>query len=57
MHTAKSLKTKKSYFIFIQQRKLKKKYYFSMHFCFNNQFIKVMRTLANISKKKYFVLF
>jgi hypothetical protein len=25
MHTAKSLKTKKSYFIFIQQRKLKKK--------------------------------
>jgi hypothetical protein len=58
MHTAKSLKTKKSYFIFIQQRKLKKKkYYFSMHFGFNNQFIKVMRTLTNISKKKYFVLF
>jgi len=54
MHTAKSLKTKKSYFIFIQQRKLKKKYYFSMHFGFNNQFIKVMRTLANISKKKIF---
>jgi hypothetical protein len=52
MHTAKSLKTKKSYFIFIQQRKLKQIYYFSMHFGFNNQFIKVMRTLANISKKK-----
>jgi hypothetical protein len=25
-----------------------------MHFGFNNQFIKVMRTLANISKKKIF---
>jgi len=28
-----------------------------MHFGFNNRFIKVMRTLVNISKnKKYFVL-
>ena len=54
MHMAKSLKAKKSYCIFIKQRKLLKKYYFSMHFGFNNQFIKVMRTLANISKKKIF---
>ena len=44
MHTAKSLKAKKkSYCIFIQQRKLQK-ICFSMHFGFNNQFIKVMRT-------------
>ena len=28
----------------------KKKIYFSMHFGFNNQFIKVKRILANISK-------
>jgi hypothetical protein len=49
---AKSLKTKKSCRIFIQQRKLQKKNYFSMHFGFNNRFIKVMRTLANISKNK-----
>jgi hypothetical protein len=42
MHTAKSLK-EKAYHIFIQQ-KFKKKKHFSMHFGFNNQFIKVMRT-------------
>ena len=29
-----------------------KKKYFSMHFGFNNQFIKVKRILANISKTK-----
>jgi len=35
-------KLKNSYYIFIQQRKLKKKC-FIMHFDFNNQFIKVTR--------------
>ena len=33
-----------SYFLYV------KKQYFSMHFDFNNQFIKVKRTLAKISK-------
>ena len=46
MHTAKCLKSKKSYRIF----HISKKQYFSMHFGFNNQFIKVKRTLAKISK-------
>jgi len=55
MHTAKSLKTKKN---LIQQRE-KKIYiyicYFSMHFGFNNQFIKVMRTWPIFQKnQKYF---
>ena len=44
--TAKCLKSKKSYRIF----HMSKKQYFSMHFGFNNQFIKVKRTLAKISK-------
>ena len=36
----------------------KKSYFFSMHFGFNKQFIKVMRTLAKISKTtKFFILF
>jgi len=57
MHTAKSLKAKKkkkSYCISIHQRKLQKIYilYFSMHFGFNNQFIKVMRTWPIFQKKK-----
>jgi len=53
VHTAKRLKAKKSYRIFYHT--LKK--CFSMHFDFNNQFIKVKRTLANISKniKKIFL--
>jgi hypothetical protein len=59
MHTTKSLKAKKSYCIFIQQRKLQT-IYFSMHFGFNNQFIKVTRTwliLQKIQKKIFcFVL-
>jgi hypothetical protein len=61
MHTAKSLKNKKkSYCIFIQQRKFQKKLCISMHFGFNNQFIKVMRTrpiFQKILKKFYFVFF
>ena len=55
VHTAKCLKDKKSYCVFYT-----KKQCFSMHFGFNNQFIKVKRTLAKISKKTtkkiYFVL-
>jgi len=47
VHTTKCLKAKKkSYCVF---HTLEKKY-FSMHFGFNNQFIKVKRTLAKISK-------
>jgi hypothetical protein len=51
MHTVKSLKAKKlMLYFFIQQRKIQKIYIILAHFGFNNQFIKVMRTLANISK-------
>jgi hypothetical protein len=50
MHTAQSLKTKKKSCIFIQQRKLQKKN-ISMHFGFNNQFIKVTRTRPIFQKK------
>jgi hypothetical protein len=58
MHTAKSLK-EKSRHIFIQQRKIQKKKSFSMHFDFNNQFIKVTRTWPKFQKfkKHYFVFF
>jgi hypothetical protein len=65
MHTAKSLKTKKFIFLYNNENK-KKKYiyiyicYFSMHFGFNNQFIKVMRTwpiFQKNQKKKYFCFF
>jgi len=54
MHTTKS--KKKSYRIFIQQ---KSKICFSMHFGFNNQFIKVMSTRPTFQKfqKNYFVFF
>ena len=44
MYTAKSLKAKKSYCIFIQQRKLQKKIISACIFGFNNQFIKATRT-------------
>jgi hypothetical protein len=54
MYMAKS--QKQLHHIFIQQRKLQKQIYFSMHFGFNNQFIKVTRTRP-IFQKKYFVLF
>jgi len=60
MHAPKSLEVKNHIVFFIQQTKVKKKtYYFSMHFSFNNQFIKVMRTWPIFQKKikKYFVLF
>ena len=47
MHTAKCLKAK-NHIVFFKHKK--KKQCFSMHFDFNNQFIKVKRTLAKISK-------
>jgi hypothetical protein len=54
MHMTKS--KKKSYRIFIQQ---KFKICFSMHFGFNNEFIKVMSTRPTFQKfqKKYFIFF
>jgi hypothetical protein len=60
MHTAKSLKDKKKKIVsYFHTIKIKKKYMFSMHFGFNNQFIKVMRTGLIFQKypKKYFVFF
>jgi hypothetical protein len=54
VYTAKCLKAKKSYCVFSYT----KKQCFNMHFGFNNQFIKVKRTLAKISKNnKNFILF
>jgi hypothetical protein len=44
MHTAKSLKAKKNHIVFSNNKEnFKKQNCFSMHFSFNNQFIKVMR--------------
>jgi len=48
VHTTKCLKAKKSYCVFHTQKK--KKQCFSMHFGFNNHFIKVKRTLVKIAK-------
>jgi len=48
VHTAKCLKAKKIILCFSYTRKQ----CFSMHFGFNNQFIKVKRTLAKISKTR-----
>jgi len=42
MHTAKSLKAKKFHIVFSYNKEKSKKC-FSMHFDFNNQFIKVTR--------------
>jgi hypothetical protein len=51
----KCLKTKKSYCVFHTP---KKKQCFSMHFGFNNQFIKVRKTLAkNFKNNKNIILF
>jgi peroxiredoxin len=57
MHTAKSLKAKKI-ILYFYTTKIKKKC-FGMHFGFNNQFIKVMRTRKIFQKfpKNYFVFF
>ena len=54
VHTAKCLKAKRNHIVFFIQ---KKKQCFSMHFGFNNQFIKVKRILAKISKKTTKILF
>ena len=48
VHTAKCFKDKKIILCFSYTRKK----CFSIHFGFNNQFIKVTRTLANISKNQ-----
>jgi hypothetical protein len=55
MHTSKSLK--KNYIIFSYNKEKLKKKCFSMHFSFNNQFIKVTRTWPIFQKfqKNYFV--
>jgi hypothetical protein len=45
VHTTKCLTAKKSWCFFYIYKKC-----FSMHFSFNNQFIKVKRTLVKISK-------
>jgi hypothetical protein len=44
MHMSKSLKAKKIILYFHTTKKTSKKICFSMHFDFNNQFIKVTRT-------------
>jgi len=53
MHTAKSLKAKKSYCIFIKQRKLQKNIILACILALITSLLK-SRTLANISKKKIF---
>jgi len=61
MHMAQSLKDKKKkhHIVFAYRKQKKFKICFSMHFGFNNQFIKVMRTRPIFQKipKKYFVFF
>jgi len=56
---AKSLKDKKKNHIVFSYNKENCKKYFSMHFGFNNRFIKTIRTRPIFQKypKKYFVLF
>jgi hypothetical protein len=44
MHTTKSLKNKKNHIVFSYYKENFKKICISMHFDFNNQFIKVTRT-------------
>ena len=58
MHSAKSLK-EKNHIIFSYNKENFKKKSFSMHFGFNNQFIKVTRTwpIFQKFKKNYFVFF
>jgi hypothetical protein len=59
MYTAKFLKEKKNISYFHKKKEKKSKICFSMHFDFNNQFIKVMRTWLVFQKnlKKYFIFF
>jgi hypothetical protein len=53
MHTAKSLKKN----IVFSNNKISKKKSFSMHFGFNNQFIKVTRTSQYFKNSKKIILF
>ena len=60
MHTTKSLKNKrKKIILYFHTTKKILKICISMHFGFNNQFIKVTRTRPIFQKfqKKYFVFF
>jgi hypothetical protein len=50
MHTTKHLKVK-THIVFSYNKENFKKKYFSMHFGFNNQFIKVTRTWPKFQKK------
>ena len=52
MHTVKSLKAKNHIVFLYNKENFKKIYYFSMHFGFNNQFIKVMRTWPIFQKNQ-----
>ena len=54
MHTAKSLKIKKLILYFHTTKKTSKRKVFSMHFGFNNQFIKVTRTWPIFQKIQFF---
>jgi hypothetical protein len=57
MHTPKSLK-EKNYIIFSYNKENLKKKCFSMHFGFNNQFIKVTKTWLIFQKfQKKIILF
>ena len=57
MHTTKSLKDKKKNHIVFSYNKTSKNICFSMHFGFNNQFIKVMRTRLIFQKYPKNILF
>jgi hypothetical protein len=57
MHTAKSLKKKKFQIVFSNNKISKKRKSFSMHFGFNNQFIKVTRTAQYFKNSKKIILF
>jgi len=57
MHTTKSLKDKKKNHIVFSYNKTSKNICFSMHFAFNNQFIKVMRTRLIFQKYPKNILF
>ena len=60
MHTAKSLRDKKKIHIIFYTKKYKNsKICFSMHFGFNNKFIRAMRTRPIFQKntKEFFFLF
>jgi hypothetical protein len=60
MHTTKSLKNKKKIILYFHTTKKISKICISMHFGFNNLFIKVTRTrpiFQNFQKNYYFVFF